>query len=118
MYFNGGLSLVILTIHLSITQLFNCGVINNDYQNDRDHEREKQEQIQKIKKKILEGLGITDLPKDPIPRDDIPLPLLLGGDQTMDRSNTSMDEKLQEKEVFVLSKTCKSIFLFLIGLCV
>ena len=73
MYFNTGFSLVILTIHLSITQLYNCGVINDEKNNRDSHEKEKQEQIQKLKQKILQGLGITDLPKDPIPRDNIPL---------------------------------------------
>ena len=111
--------LVILTVFYSITQ-HACGVMT---ETDRHHggntnleDEEVANQIQKLKKKLLDGMGLDSIPKDVIPIGDIPEPLLRGMVLTekdeLEADDSEITEKFQKKKIMVFGKISKFNQLF------
>jgi hypothetical protein len=115
-------TVILLTVYVSINQHLHCSPVDKDRAgrgNDNDDDDEVQNQIQKLKDKILTGLGLDSVPTESIPRDEIPDALL--NDILIDNEASDMaygnksrieDEKEQEKKIMVLGKIGKHNSLF------
>ena len=87
--------LLLLTILTSIARYCLCGVITETNRHHRGSSNEENEEVarqtQKMLKKLLDGLGMKSIPKNVMPRGDIPEILL--------RDMISADDEEQEKAI-------------------
>ena len=115
---------VILTVICSITQRTFCGIISDPDRIDRDKSQAQQEdeemasEMEKLKEKLLDRLGLDTVPTDVISKDDIPEPLLRNlisyQDERLDlETDSAMDAEkdlIHKKKIMVVGNIGKMIF--------
>ena len=117
--------LLLVTIFTSITRHCLCGVITDTTRhhrgsNNQEENEEVARQREKMLKKLLDGMGMESVPKNTMPRADIPDVLLRDmmsaddedHDQALDTEYEKTNEKFQKKKITVFGNIGKWFYLF------